>query len=677
MKDRTSQNNNVTHKAPGRRARAERDLRSACLFEALEGRALLSASILAAPTALTATASATTTVQLHWKDNDNTANGYFVLRSTDGVHYTQIAKLTSGAANSFTDATAQSGHLYDYEIQAYKGTTNSAVSARATVTTPLAGVSGLTASATGPKTVQLNWTDNDASATGYYILRATDGVHFTQISKLTSATVKTFTDATALSGHAYQYEVEAFDAAVAAPASNAAGAITPLAAPTGLAATLSGLTIKLTWTDADSSATGYNILRSTDNVHFTQITTLKTGSANSYTDSAMAYGTTYYYKVQAFDAVTTSAFSAVVSKATPTSGVSIATEFGNELVITANGVDDSIAVSESGFTFTITADGNTFTDAATSAGLFIYTRGGSDTISIAKSVTSDLTVETIDGAVTTITNAGADVTSWIDSTDIYTGTGAVHRVSAFAGGVSKALGAALANPKDAGATVKVSASLFGNGPIAGDVNQGEVGDCYFLSSLAAFAGQDPSVLVQSAVDMGDGTYVVQFMSHNTPTFVRVSNAFSSGPFGGFMYAHPGADGSIWAMVMEKAFADFRTGANTYASINSGWMGEVYSDFGISSTNFFPSSYTQTTLFNLLSADLASGDAVTLGTSASPPNLVGGHAYTLVSVYKDSSGVTHYVVRNPWGVAGDAIENSQGYATLTFAQMVANFVDGCA
>jgi Calpain family cysteine protease len=243
--------------------------------------------------------------------------------------------------------------------------------------------------------------------------------------------------------------------------------------------------------------------------------------------------------------------------------------------------------------------------------------------------------------------------------------------------VSKAIGAALANPKDAGATTKVNASLFGTGPIAGDVNQGEVGDCYFLSSLAAFAGQDPSVLVQSAVDMGDGTYVVQFMSHNAPTFVRVSNAFSSGPFGGFMYAHPGADGSIWAMVMEKAFADFRTGANTYASINSGWMGEVYSDFGVSSMSFSTNSYTQTTLFNMLSADLASGDAVTLGTSQSPPNLVGDHAYTLVSVYKDSSGVAHYIVRNPWGVAGDAVENSQGYATLIFAQMVANFVDGCA
>jgi hypothetical protein len=176
--------------------------------------------------------------------------------------------------------------------------------------------------------------------------------------------------------------------------------------------------------------------------------------------------------------------------------------------------------------------------------------------------------------------------------------------------------------------------------------------------------------------MVDGTYTVHFISNGKPTFVRVSNQFSAGPFEGLMYAHPGTDGSIWAMVMEKAFAYFRTGANTYASINSGWMGEAYSDFGVNSTAFFPSNYTATTLFNLLSTDLADGQEVTLGTSNSAPNLVSDHAYTLISAYEDSKGVTHYVVRNPWGDSGDSLENSQGYATLTYAQLVANYADGC-
>jgi hypothetical protein len=593
MQNRTSQNNAASRKNAGslpssKRSFANRKLRNACHFEALEGRTLLSASMIAAPTFVAAANTAPATVHVSWQDNDATATGYLVLRSTDGVNYSQIADLRSEAVCSFTDSATVSGSSYYYEIQAYNGTASSSISNSAKMATPLAAASGLTAAATSGTTVQLNWTDNDASATGYDILRATDGVHFTQITQLNSATANTYTDATALAGQTYQYEVKAFDTATTAQASNAASATTPQ----------------------------------------------------------------------------------------PSSTVSITTKFGDELVITATGSDDSILVSESGLTFSITADGSTFTDAATSAGLFIYTRGGTDTINIAASVTSETTVETIDGAPTTITSAGTDVTSWIDSTDTYTGTGTVHRVSTFAGGVSKATGAALADPTDAGTTMTVNASLFGTGPVAADVNQGESGDCFFMASLAALTIQNPNILVQSAVDMGDGTYVVQFKTNGSPTFVRVSNVFSTGPVNGYMFASPGSDGSIWAPVMEKAFAYFRTGANTYNSIASGWMGEVYSDFGITYSNILITPYNQTTLYNMLSADLNAGDPVTLGTPMSPPDLVGDHAYTLVSISVNSNGVAHYLVRNPWGVSGDEIENSQGYATLTYAQMVANFNEGC-
>ena len=43
-----------------------------------------------------------------------------------------------------------------------------------------------------------------------------------------------------------------------------------------------------------------------------------------------------------------------------------------------------------------------------------------------------------------------------------------------------------------------------------------------------------------------------------------------------------------------------------------------------------------------------------------------------SVSTNSSGQTLCTVRNPWGIRGDSLEDSAGYATLTFAQMVANF-----
>jgi len=450
----------------------------------------------------------------------------------------------------------------------------------------------------------------------------------------------------------------------------------PLLAPTGFTAHIAGTSIDLAWTDNAPSATGYHILRSTDGVHYVLLTNAVGATADTYTQPYPAYGQKYYYEVQAYNGVSTSAATAASSVTTPGAAVTVTTRYGDELVITANGLDDLISILQNGSTLTIKADQQTYTDTATAGGLFVYTRGGTDTINIAGSVTTDTTLETIDAAVTTITSYGTDVNAWIDATDSFTGTGSVHRVATFAGGVSKATGAALANPSDAGTTVRVNASLFGTGPVIGDVNQGEVGDCYFLSSLAAFAKQDPNLLVQSAVDMGDGTYTVQFEENGTSEFVRVNNSFSAGPFNGLLYAHPGSDGSIWAAVFEKAFAYFRTGANTYNSINSGWMGEVYSDFGVASTNFWPTEFTATSLYNLLTSDLASGHEITLGTYSSAPNIVSDHAYTLINAYEDPNGTMHFIVRNPWGVAGDALENSCGYASLTYAQLVANFEDGC-
>lgn len=648
---------------------------------------------LVAPASLAAKLSGTS-VNLTWTDKDTSATGYEVLRSTDGVDFSPLVTLSGNSVKSYTDSSAPSGAVDSYEIVAFDAVADSAPSNVASATRALAAVSGLTATVNGPTSVQLSWKDNDPSATGYYVLHSTDGVHFTQIANVTSGSATGYTDNSAASGQNNEYEVQAYDAGMTAAASAPVTVLTPLIAPSGLTATGTGSAIDLAWTDNDPAATGIFVLRSTDDVHFSTLMQFTNNTADSYNDMNVTAGTTYYYEVVVYNKATTSAYSSVASATitpaptppsptppSPTPGpsgtVSITTLYGDELAVTATGADDSISITESGTTFSITADGTTYTDPAVAGGLFVYTRGGTDSINVASSVTSEVTLETIDGATTTIANADPTLTAWIDATDVYTGPGNVHRVASFAGGVSKATGASLANPSDSGTTFKATGSLFGTGPVAADINQGEVGDCYFMSSLAAFAGQNPQVLTQSAVDMGDGTYVVQFMNGSTPTYVRVNNSFSSGPFNGYLYAQPGTDGSLWGPVFEKAFCYFRYGENTYNSINSGWMGEVYADLGVGSTNFFPSSgYTSSSFYSMLSTDMNSGDEVTLGTYGSPPNLVGDHAYTLISVSM-VNGQAEYVVRNPWGVAGDSIENAQGYATLTYTQMVNNFEDGCA
>jgi hypothetical protein len=358
--------------------------------------------------------------------------------------------------------------------------------------------------------------------------------------------------------------------------------------------------------------------------------------------------------------------------------ITFTTRYGDELVITETGLRDSLNLSQSGSTLDVFADGNFLTESIPAGGVFVYARGGTDSMYIGSSVSAQTTVDAIDNAPTNIWAFGGRTIVWDDSSDSYTGSAPVHSVSSFAGGVSKSLGAHLANPSDSGSVFTVSRSLFGTGPVASDINQGGVGDCYFMATLAGFAQFHTSVILNSAVDLGDGTYAVEFFHGGTPEFIRVNNQFPTGGFAGFHFAYPGANNTIWGCVMEKAFAYFRSGANTYTSINSGWPSEVYSDLNFGSNSFNPGQnflgimfHPDSSLYTECYNDLASGRPVTLCTPSNPPNLVGDHCYTLTGV--ETIGGTHYyIVRNPWGTSGDSLENSHGYATLTYNQLVSNF-----
>lgn len=399
-----------------------------------------------------------------------------------------------------------------------------------------------------------------------------------------------------------------------------------------------------------------------------------------YRDTSVQAGTTYQYRLAAASAAGVSGYSASVSATPenlppPSYSVNISTRYGNELVIAGTSANDVILVSQAGSLLTIVADGQSYLQAAPAAGLFIYGYGGNDTITVDASVTLRTTIESIAGTADTIVSLGSNVSAWIDNIDNYTGTASVHRVTNYYQSVTKAVGATLAQPTDAGTLTRVPGSLWGTGPRIEDINQGSVGDCYFLSSLGSLAFSTPSYARELAVDMGDGTYTVQFVRSGVANYVRVDDQFPAGYFnGGLKYAHPGASGAMWGAVIEKAYAFFRTGACTYASLASGWMSSALSDVGVA-TNSVSMAWSETYLFNTVTNKLAAGKAVTLATTNGAGAVVSSHAYSVVGTYTDAAGQKFFTLRNPWGMSGGSLENSAGYVNLTYAQLQLYFPTG--
>jgi hypothetical protein len=124
-----------------------------------------------------------------------------------------------------------------------------------------------------------------------------------------------------------------------------------------------------------------------------------------------------------------------------------------------------------------------------------------------------------------------------------------------------------------------------NGPTPDDVAQGFTGNCFFLAAVSSIAQANPNRLNLHVVDLEDGTYVVQFWRGRHKGFVRVDADLPVWPSGRLAYADLGAEGSMWAAVVEKAYTFFRHYAGSYASIESGWMDEAYRAFGLKTTEW--------------------------------------------------------------------------------------------
>ena len=109
-----------------------------------------------------------------------------------------------------------------------------------------------------------------------------------------------------------------------------------------------------------------------------------------------------------------------------------------------------------------------------------------------------------------------------------------------------------------------------DGPSKDDIFQGGGGDCYFLSMLAALADANPDFIKNTVTNLPDGTCVVRFFQPNGgKTYVRVTAELWVDNTGAPMYARLGRQGSIWAPIIEKAFAICRRNKASYGSIVGG------------------------------------------------------------------------------------------------------------
>lgn len=223
--------------------------------------------------------------------------------------------------------------------------------------------------------------------------------------------------------------------------------------------------------------------------------------------------------------------------------------------------------------------------------------------------------------------------------------------------------------------------LFVNGATYDDINQGAVGDCYFLAALAEAALRSNSTITNMFIVNGDGTYTVKFYGYSGVDYVTVDSFLPTNWNGNLYYATRGlnyanAAGELWVALAEKAYAQLNefgwsrpgsyNGQNSYTALSGGY---IYAALGhVTGQSTTPFTMTSTGFQTFVNAWNA-GKSIGFASYSSPPagsGVVGGHAYAVIGYNAANQTVTLY---NPWG-----LNNGQapGTLTLTWTQITQSF-----
>lgn len=210
---------------------------------------------------------------------------------------------------------------------------------------------------------------------------------------------------------------------------------------------------------------------------------------------------------------------------------------------------------------------------------------------------------------------------------------------------------------------KIAADLFKKGSIdtheidPNDVQQGYLGDCYFLAAIASVARADPNALKKLITDNGDGTYNVKLYVYNnflsfsrSPKIIKVKPEFPLKADGTPAYANSG-DKELWVMLLEKAYAQYE---GSYEDIHGGRVDKAMGVLtGTNATVYNVSSYSEKEILQKISDAIKNGKPVAAdskdvkGDKKKAPlaqnlNIIGGHSYPVKSV----SG-NNISLQNPW------------------------------
>lgn len=234
-----------------------------------------------------------------------------------------------------------------------------------------------------------------------------------------------------------------------------------------------------------------------------------------------------------------------------------------------------------------------------------------------------------------------------------------------------------------------------------DVNQGSLGNCYFLSAIAALCEypQMVSEIFRQFKVNENGYYEVVFNLNGIWKVVIIDDFFPCLKSNKCPIFCKPKNSELWVLILEKAWAKVNGG---YANIIGGWPCEVLSAV----TPFCLKSYNnkdyKNELFNIILDADQKGFIMACSSIFEPSierkGLISGHAFTIISAHEGNirgKEVKLLRIRNPWGYQewngpwsdgspewdvdakkafGEFVNQDDGTFFIEYSDYIANFLE---
>jgi titin len=224
------------------------------------------------PENLRATKVTSRAIDLTWDDRSSSEDGFKVMVSTDGIHFSEVDRVLENVTQYRFEA--RPNQHYWFWVRSFDENGVSDVANVYDVLTPAdppAGPNNLDVYHVWSSAIDLKWADRSDDEAGFIIKMSADGEHFEEIGRVGANTTR-FEAGGLAPHHHYWFRVKAFNANGESDHSNTVDVVTSPRPPENLRATkVTSRAIDLTWDDRSSSEDGFKVMVSTDGIHFSEV----------------------------------------------------------------------------------------------------------------------------------------------------------------------------------------------------------------------------------------------------------------------------------------------------------------------------------------------------------------------------------------------------------------------